>query len=140
MSAFMVSDQTINKAVTFISHRYLKDSSYLKDKFLELGLDTESPDFCGKLGQAMFDLNIRGVNTRYGEGEAQDFRPLDYKYTPEYNVPAIWAWKALVCWNYQCSEGDVIKDPFYKLMNQLEGEIAGYILRRSPEYDAAPWD
>src|ERR687896_1437270 len=82
MSAFMVEDGTINRVITWLSWEVTR-SLWLKRKVEEsLHLDTTTRNFEEILGHAMFELNIDGVNDRYGEGEAQKFRKLNYHYSP----------------------------------------------------------
>jgi hypothetical protein len=138
MSAFMVADTTINRIVSFLELKLLHDWPFLAEKFRRAGFEVHSEKFCSELGRAMFQLNVRGVNARYGEGEAQEFRNLDYRYKPEF-VDVMQVYKSLNCWLYQCMEGDVPKDPFYKLMREVEATVAEFIVSRLPEYDCAEW-
>jgi hypothetical protein len=138
MSAFMVADTTINRVVTFVEWKLLHDWPMLAEKFGRFGFDVHDATFSKKLGEAMFVINIRGVNARYGENEAQSFRPLNYKYHAE-RAEAIQVYKSIGCWLYQCLEGDVPEDPFYKLMQEVEHALAHHIVCRLPEYDNAEW-
>jgi hypothetical protein len=84
MSAFMVEDKTINWVVTWLRTE-LNDSNYLREQPQErLSMDVVEDSFVQELGQAMFQLNIEGVNTRYADKPAAQFRKLDYAYQTEF--------------------------------------------------------
>jgi hypothetical protein len=138
MSAFMVADKTINRVATFLERKLLRDWPYLAEKFRKAGLDIHNGKFCQTLGKEMFDLNIRGVNARYGDDEARKFRKLHFLFHPAY-VDAIQVYKSLGCWLYQCMEGEVPNDPFYKLMQEAQYALANFIVSQLPEYDTAEW-
>lgn len=87
----------------------------------------------------MFQLNIAGVNARYGEGEARHFRELNYHYTPAHGS-AVQVLKSLQCWLYQCREGNVVKKPLYRFFHDVvEPHLMGSIIRDLPEYEQAAW-
>jgi hypothetical protein len=107
MSAFMVEDKTINSVVTWLT-REMQTSRFTLDGLAqEYGVDLTGDGWDEKLAHAMFQLNCDGVNARYGEGEAEKFRPLNFTYKPEIQYSLLQVLKSLQCWNYQCSEGDV---------------------------------
>ena len=136
MSAFMVSDKTINQIVT-----YLKDdresASRVRSELIE-HFDIDPKTMPEVLGDLLFKLNIDGVNARYGKNEAQEFRPLDYKF--RYALAGrITTLKALQCWKYQCSEGDVIETKLYKIMKDYENALCHAIVSALPEYENSKW-
>ncbi len=88
----------------------------------------------------MFQLNCDGVNARYGEGEAERFRPLDFKYKPEIYLSLVQVFKSLQCWMYQCCEGDVPKTKLYQFFTKIENHLALKIVMDLPEYDEAKWE
>src|SRR5207248_10482061 len=102
-------------------------------------VDLESPGWDEKLAKAMFQLNIDGVNARYGEHEAEKFRPLNFTYKPEGDTFLVQVLKSLQCWKYQCSEGDVPETKLYQFFEEVEHHLALQIVIRSPEYDKAKW-
>ena len=141
MSAFVVDDNTINKIMTWFElesyghrptygavTRRLKDAGY--------HLDNEG---AGILAHELFDLNVRAVNVRYGDGEAEKFRPLDYQFKGVLPPTLIQAYKALKCLSYQCCEGDVIETKLYKLMKEIENIMAHAIVSGLEAYDKAKW-
>src|SRR5947208_14902665 len=104
MSAFMVADETINRVIAWLSWE-ITLSRWLKIKVEDaLQIDTSKHNWEETLGQAMFELNIAGVNDRYSENKARKFRALNYRYTPAHGSK-IQVLKSLQCWLYQCMEG-----------------------------------
>ena len=140
MSAFVVDDETINKVVSYIySKANAPDSSisWKETKLYKMGYDVFSEP-CIELAQKMFNLNVAAVNARYGEGKAEKFRPLDFKY---WNAPAplIQVIKALETWKYQCTEGKISDYALYKAMVELHCLFCIEALRQTDEYKASPW-
>ena len=142
MSAFIVEDEIINlplglfytEAVGSGAHdeipRRLKQAGY------NIGEDETEIE---RLAQEMFRLNCEAVNQRYGEGAAETFRELNFKYqfTPGTNTAQ--AYKALECWLYQCTEGDIWKSPLYELIKNIANSLAHRIAMNTPEYKKARW-
>ena len=92
------------------------------------------------LGQAMFQLNISGVEARYGTGEAAKFRNLDYQYRMTQTVPLVQVLKSLQCWLYQCNEGDVPETELYGLFDtDVQLYLMDKIITALPEYQQAEW-
>lgn len=139
MSAFMVADETINRVLPWLSDA-VGSNDWFKDK-VEAGLqiDTATPQWEAALGNAMFRLNIDAVNARYGEGEANHFRKLNYQYKPVASTK-MQVLKSLRCWLYQCAEGDVFYRPFYQCFDTvIEHYLMGRIITDLLEYEEAAW-
>jgi hypothetical protein len=135
MSAYMVDDKTINRIVSYLYQE--QDSHWTRGR---LARECGVPMIAGgpELGALMFALNIQGVNARYGDGEASNFRPLDYQY--EYELcTKMQALKSLQCWRYQCSEGDVPETVLYKIMDDYSHRLAESIVDALPAYEKAEW-
>lgn len=139
MSAFMVEDSVINSVIAYLAHG--RNIDHIRTLiFTETGCDLRTADGCEKLGVAMFQLNIEGVEARYGKGEAAEFRELDHKFRSELPPTAIQAYKSLGCWHYQCSEGELPESNlFYATMERVSSEIAHEIVRSLPAYEKARW-
>jgi hypothetical protein len=139
MSAFMLADETINCVVYWLFREVTK-SHWLKEQVENtLKIETTQPDWEEALGKDMFQLNIDGVNDRYGQGEAKNFRDLDYQYTPVFGSK-IEVLKSLQCWLYQCMEGEVVKKPLYKFFDTvIEHHLMASIIYDLPEYNSAAW-
>jgi len=140
MSAFMVDDKTINSVVTWLTREVQRSRFTLDCLAREYGVDLTSDGWDEKLAQAMFQLNCDGVNARYGEGEAEKFRPLNFTYEPEIQYSLVQVLKSLQCWNYQCSEGDVPNTQLYQFFEEVEHHLALKIVMDLPEYDKAKWE
>ena len=139
MSAYLVEDKTINIAITVLRNLVRNDLRWTGEKFKEAGYDLETIEGCETLGQEMFILNINGVDTRYGTGEAKGFRNLNYKFNFESGYTLIQGYKKLAGFLYQCNEGENDKDKLFKLLDETKSTIAEYIVARLPEYDLAAW-
>ena len=118
MSAFVVNNMTI--------HRCLYGLVYAK---LARG-------YSPSLGQKLLDLNVRAVNARYNE---KDVAP-KFEDMGEMDVSKISAVKALHCLRYQCSEGDVPKDPLFKKISRAIEILSEDIVCNLPEWSKVPWD
>jgi hypothetical protein len=139
MSAFMVEDTTINYVVNWL-RRNIDQFSLIPHKLKELGFDTSVQGWAEKLGQAMFQLNIKAVNARYGDGEAAEFRKLDYRFEHTEAVSLVQVLKSLRCWLYQCCEGDVPETKLYGLFDtDVRMYLMDKIITALPEYDQAEW-
>jgi hypothetical protein len=139
MSAYIVADETINRVVEWL-YWELDKSPWLRDKLEKAsGIDTSAYKWAAELGKVMFQLNIAGVNDRYGDGEAGKFRKLNYRYAPAHGSE-MQVLKSLQCWLYQCTEGDVVSEPLYKFFqNVVEPHLMSSIITNLPEYQAATW-
>src|SRR5882724_3746734 len=93
MSAFLVDKKTIDKILTEL------------DKAVRIASTWAEKEVETKLSQRMFDLNQLALEYRYGDPKQE----LIYKYQ---TVPCtkVQAFKALQCWIYQCSEGNIPED------------------------------
>ncbi len=147
MSAYMVADETINRVMNWLS-REVQKSSYLQEKAEKaLGVSIYSDGWAGTAGKAMFQLNIDGVEDRYGDGKAREFRKLNYRYVPAHSTTIynntgarIQVLKSMQCWLYQCMEGETVNKPLYKFFRDVvEPHLMSSIINDLPEYDRAKW-
>lgn len=118
MSAFVVNNMTI--------HRCLEGLVFAKLAF----------GYSPTLGQKLLDLNARAVNERYEENEEAP----KFKIVHDVPVSKISAVKALHCLRYQCSEGDVPKDPLFKKISRAIEILSEDIVCNLPEWNEEPWD
>jgi hypothetical protein len=139
MSAFLVEDKTINYIVNWLrSEKFL--FSEIPYKLKGLGFDMDKVDWEEKLGLAMFQLNISGVEARYGKGEAVKFRKMDYHYRPTESDSLAQVLKSLQCWLYQCCERNVPETKLYKLFDHdVRVYLMSKIIHGLPEYEQAEW-
>ena len=139
MSAFMVEDQTINRVVTWHTREVSTRFPNIDRIGQKYGVDLVSEKWDEKLAKAMFQLNCDGVNARYGDDEAEKFRPLNFTYKPEGNTFRVQVLKSLQCWMYQCNEGDVPQTKLYRFFEEVENYLALQIVMSLPEWDKAKW-
>ena len=126
MSAYMVADECINSIVTYL---FNPRHEWDKVRVLE-SITLTTPNHDEELGKAMFDMNCRGVNARYGENQAQEFRALDYKWSPVYTDSGYAVYDKLGEYLYQCSEGDIPEiDPLYRALQNLYDNMAHKFFR-----------
>lgn len=139
MSAYLVEDETINRVVEWFCWE-IEKSPFLKEKLeAALGIDTTTYQWFVQLGHAMFQLNVTGMVSRYGEGAAKRFRKRNYAYKPAHGSE-IQVLKSLQCWLYQCTEGDVVKKPLYRFFREVvEPHLMRKIIGDLPEYEVAAW-
>jgi hypothetical protein len=139
MSAFMVEDRTINYVVNWL-RRNIDQFSTIPHKLKELGIETNVTGWAEILGYEMFQLNVKAVDARYGNGEAPKFRKLDYRFEHTEAVPLVQVLKSLQCWLYQCTEGDVPETELYGLFNNdVQRYLMNEIIDTLPEYKHAVW-
>ena len=136
MSAFVVSDGTMQKVVTALCE------------------DHESCEDADKLGRDLFRLNEAAVNHRYaackhvtpqeGKGEGWTWKvsgALRNCHRVPVDRATACAWlKAMHCLKYQLSEGEQFTNTL--LFERLSRRIRTFessIISNLPEYDAAPW-
>ena len=142
MSAYIVDEETINKIVAGLDSG--QHSAYWLSELSEGGYDIRSSEEAREqLGTDMYALNVEAVRQRY-PGEADDtlpgiIGPKVYHYRYVLPRPMIATLKALRCWAYQCSEGDVPERPLFKLMQNMIDHLSIEIISELPEYEAADW-
>jgi hypothetical protein len=146
MSAFIVEDRTINIVVSFFNKvgmaGHTNDYIWAVQPLVDLGYKLDTDLGCKRLAEEMFTLNCDSVEQRYGEGQAKEFRPLDFHYQflgsglNRYQVL-----KSLRCLLYQCCEGNIPEqNQLYHALEQVSLMICYQIVTRSTEYEAAKWD
>ena len=146
MSAFVVDDETINRVVSWLNVQAMGGAEkwrYCLKPIHRSGYILDTEIGCKRLGEEMFTVNCNSIEQRYGEGEAKEFRDLDYKYVfmgfgAVQNVEQVI--KSLRCWLYQSCEGNIPETSvLYQAMEQLSKDIAFAIVQASPKYDGATW-
>ena len=119
MSAFVVNEETINKAVTLIS----RDSTTMSQR--------QKSD----LGDRIWQMNTAAVAQRYNDKPEEVamfvFHPANYSVAE--------CLKAMHCVIYQCSEGDVLEWSLYKLLDGVADNVSETISRDSADYENADW-
>lgn len=130
MSCFVVENNTLNKIATavFVTGPW----GETREDLASLGIKTPK-----QLVDAMYKLNLAAYDYRYPEDK--DIEPAPYSYKKLAGTDTE-VYKAVRCWSYQCTEGDIDQDPLYVVMNEYRALLADHIVRNLPEYDAAPWN
>jgi hypothetical protein len=127
MSAYVCSDATINKIVTFL---YYSELEWLRQLFRDA--TSRDGDFGSVVGDALFDMNVNAVEQRYGKAKksieaARRFRKLDYVYRAE-KTSLVEVYDAVKELMYQCCEGNVPETALYKLLESTQVAVADQII------------
>lgn len=136
MSAYVVHDETINIIVSYLFSK--ANGLHRFPKLDALGFDLSSRPSCHELAHKMFVLNVEAVDARYGEGEAEKLRPLDFKSKFVF-ATQIEVIKALAAWKDQCTEGPVPYLALYKALTEVHYLLCIDFVEQTEEYEAAPW-
>lgn len=138
MSAFIVSDNTINRIVSHLNMRQRDYNHIFDNNGYPLGVT----EYLQQLASDLHLMNCDAVDARYGHGTAaQDEADVktDFKFQFTQPESPLRIYKALQCYLYQCSEGDIDQRRLYKMMQRLKTEMADNIIRQLPGYEDAPW-
>lgn len=142
MSAFIVEDEIINRIVSWCN---VKAMASLHDfnvrPLTELGYRLDTELGCKRLAEEMFTLNCDSIEQRYGKGQAETFRPLDFKFRfTGFSSNIYQVLKSLRCFLYQCCEGNIPKqNALYKALEKLSDNICYTIATSNPQYENAKW-
>jgi hypothetical protein len=142
MSAFIVSDTTLQKIVRFLNLdvRFSNSSKCygcLNRILLKQGFNLQYSEHKDRLIKEMALLNRLGVNERYNENDLE----MQVRYIDDYPPTLMQAYKSLGCFLYQCCEGDIPEtNDLYKMFDEIENQMAHSIVRNLKEYDDAKWD
>lgn len=133
MSAYIVTDSNINKIISGLNG-FNNGDQWVYSPLTKAGIVLDE-----SLGHAMFVLNCMSIEERYGPGSPEEFSDLDYKYQYVIPPPPIQLIKSLGCFLYQSCEGECEHDELYNALQDVERNLALYIVHRSPQYDKAMW-
>lgn len=133
MSAFIVSDKTVNRIIDYVAWVSVKDPYMLR---ILSGAGYELPDDVERLGQDMVNLNYGAVNERYSEEE----KPEKFQRIRNLPVSLIQTVKSLQCYLYQCTEGEEFENSkLYLGLRRLEEHLLNEIVTSLPAYGKAVW-
>jgi hypothetical protein len=136
MFAFVVADETINQVVSSL-HRSILEGSIPSELgaagILQAGFNLATREGARQLAEEMFALNVAAVKTRYGEGEAEKFRTLDFRFAIALTSP-VQVIKSLESWLYQCDEGNLPFTEIYKDMEEVLSALCVDFVHRTKEY------
>lgn len=121
MSAFIVTHETIN---------------IVANAWTDTAGQPLPENHANALGALLWAMNRDAVAQRYAEEEepAETFRFRRHVYTPAETL------KAAHCLRYQCAEGTVPESALYRQLDRLCNGLDSIELRRTAEYEDAPWD
>ena len=128
MSAFIVSQETINRVVHLLD----------LDSRGKPGSGRDLPDY-DRIGQDLWNLNTEAVNFRYAHhNDPQPLRRFVFK-RQTYSLCELL--KSADCWLYQCSDGAQFENhELYQRVEARQNVIVNHVVRELRAYDAAPWD
>ena len=148
MSAWMVSNRTLSWLTNNITRQInggydsfgFDMPSWLREHFE----DKSANEIFNELAQ----MNIDSLEQRYGERSHDMIGEL--KYYPcedlwEPREPGAHAWhyqlvKSLLCYLYQCEEGDVPERQLFKELSSYSQMIMTHIVCRNEKYTMAVWE
>lgn len=122
MSAFIVSDKTLSRILTFLGNWDFEGNSKLKKDFWALVKNAEDDEtneqILNSIGVILNNLNCTAVSQRYSEEKCKS----DYFYTPE-KCDIKQAYMHLCCLTYQCCEGNTPNTKIYKFLERIEKHL-----------------
>ena len=136
--SYIVDDKTINKVVSYLYAKAKGPDSTAYPALDKMGYNLINPVDLKRLAHAMFNLNVDAIQARYGEADGEGF-PLPsftYVFTPATQIEVI---KAVECWKYQCTEGELPSTFLYKAMKQTLSLLCSDYIHQLDEYEATPW-
>lgn len=137
MSAFMVSNQLMQKVVTAIlqnTDEFARIQTF-RGRLVDDPLTDTQRKAAEQIGKRLFGVNAAAIKARYG---TLPQRPA-FKFAGWADATSVEQFKAIRCLLYQACEGSVPNGRLYRELNRVAGELAQRIVQDSPEYEKAPW-
>src|SRR6266849_3671228 len=125
---FIVPDKTINRVLSWL----------VENEASAAGLEGEDAESLAKLGTSMLEMNCAAIEQQYGNGEAAEYRPLDYEFQWE-RTSEIQVLKSLQCWLDQCCGEKVVEMDLYREMKVIESKLACKLVSGLESYAVAEW-
>ena len=125
MSAFIVSPETMNRAVLALEQSCCPPVLNNQENLTKTDI-----------GILLYDLNEVAVNERY----CDDQQAPEYNYRPPRKSHPVVLYKALQCLVYQCTESDVPRTELYQYLQLVLNSLARDIIQDLPSYREAEWD
>ena len=149
MSSYVVDDETIDTILNFFSA--CRDGCYIGNVptysiqwQIRHDLGDYIPEVLNshdwtKLGQSLMGMNQAAYYARYGDSEGWAGRDV-YQYHFDVCPTLIQAYKAIKCFLYQCSEGNIPEEwQLFKGMDAILRTTAQTIVEHTDEYKKADW-
>jgi hypothetical protein len=142
MSAFLVSQKTVNRIVSFVDSCSYGDSLLscaiqraVKDFGIDRILNNNSEKGLTALSNCLLYLNKRAVDTRYRETNQLNLMKFGYE-----NFSNMQALKSMHCFLYQCSEGSQFENSrIYRFIERIAHLLERHIIMNLPEYEVCEW-
>jgi hypothetical protein len=136
MSAFMVSNQLMQKVVTAILQNTDEFGTIqtLRGRLVDDQPADTQRKAAEQIGRRLFAMNAAAIKARYGTMSQQP----SFKFAGWADAARVEQFKAMRCLLYQACEGSVPNGRLYSELNRVAGELAQRIVH-SPEYEKAPW-
>lgn len=141
MSSFIVADSCINKIVSYLNQK--ADRFQFAFRKAGTAYQLTDSDSLKELASALYLLNCDAVDARYGKGTAAGdtagaSAEFPFRFVPTTGVAAL---KAIQCWSYQCSEGDIDERDLFRAMQKVRLALAEEMVREyaGKLYEVASW-
>lgn len=130
MSSYMVASTTIDRVVEGMHYAcHYSNDKKLRDAVLRLDRTT--------LGGRLVALNARAMKHRYGKTIPRKEREYRYKDHPTTDGPQLV--KSMLCFLYQCMEGNTPQSSLYRLVEQCMGIVAVNLVTSDQSFDELEW-
>ena len=145
MSAFICKERTFKDISggfkTFENSRFWSTRAAISEFMEYIKGTNQEEDIYDMAISHLYSLNVRAVNQRYGRNIDDVLNSEDLiKFSEYLPISAIRFLKALECLHYQMSEGDVVNQAGYFLIEKLICAVAKDIIHTSDEYEKAKWE
>ena len=152
MSAYIISKETMHRVVAAVvdylstshgPHNVTAEGMQALTEFLPHGFTVHAQRIA--YGRALYKMNAEAVNARYSHNQdALDaMLPEAEHYTGRFVAPTdMEKFKAMTCFLYQCSEGNVPEEnPLFALCQTVKHDIADDIVKSLPSWNLSKgWD
>ena len=126
MSSWIVNDLTINRILSFLGDWDFGHNTKLRKSFWDIiekpkakGWEYDTDKWLSAIGLKIKELNAEAVNQRYNEDNGK--QEFTFIYSP---CKIEQAYIHLRCLTYQMNEGNVPETNLYKLLEEIEKEMA----------------
>jgi hypothetical protein len=137
MSAFMVSNQLMEKVVTAILQNTDEFATIqtFRGRLVDDPPTNTQRKVAEQIGKRLFAMNAAAIKASYGTLPQWPA----FKFGGWADATPVEQFKAMRCLLYQACEGSVPNGRLYSELNRVAGELAQRIVQDSPEYEKAPW-
>ncbi len=142
MSAFMVSNESINRIVSWLVG--LENATTGPDMYMKLHTpwhfdEQTRTEKEHELFHNLVAMNVAALHERYGD-RARNMIGDGYKLSFATHADKWQVLKTLDCYLYQCSEGYVLEQTLFKQLDAVRIDLARVLASSTAEYNAAKWE